>query len=170
VTERHEHVHIALSRVPSKMLSAEDRLALSRALDNLDLVDEDELADLSAAALGWFEGWLMGRFERAPEPDAQVAALVKVVADLRARLAWIEAGADFTPVASGLALDEPQAWAALLNDRPEARLDWLKSISEQGHRGMNCFINNHEDRLVQLSARCRRLEDQVRGLGGDPDA
>lgn len=170
MSDRHEHVRIPLTRRPEPVLTPDERLALTGALAALELVGEDELADLSTAALGWFEDWLVGRFNEAPGPDEQVAALVKVIADLRTRLAWIEVGADFATVTPGVPLDSSQLWASLLNDRPDARLGWLRSMSEQGHRGMSCFLNNHEDRLAQLSARCRQLEDQVRGLGGDPNA
>lgn len=160
---------INLTRQPTRVFSPEERATLGETLAALELADPEELADLTAAALGWFEDWLLRR-DQAPTLDEQVAGLTKVIMDLRTRLAWIEAGADFTPMPEHQEASEAQVWASFLQNRPEHRHVRLEAARRQSRAGLNCYINNHEDRLELLTARCRRLEDQVRGLGGDPDA
>jgi hypothetical protein len=160
-----------ITRQPAQVLTPEERLALSQALETLGLVDEDELVDLATAAIGWFEDWLLHRDgARAPSLDETVNALVKVITDLRTRLAWVEAGADFTPMPEHLNASDAQVWASLLQSRPEHRLVRLEAAARQSRAGLNCFLHHHEDRLEQLTARCTRLERLVRDLGGDPDA
>jgi hypothetical protein len=120
--------------------------------------------------------WAPGEPVEKPEPreipglSAIEHGLVGMVAKLRARLDWIEEGADFTAFGVNESPTAAQLWASLLQARPEhrqTRLEHAVAATEDAHA---CFVQNHVGRLEMLAARCERLEEQVRGLGGDPHA
>lgn len=143
-------------------------------------LDEDgDVEDYVSAGLARLMSAAFAELSRTPEPllpkempslEAIEHGMAGIIAKQRARLDWIEEGADFTRFDPNTVPTEAQLWGSLLQARPEHRLTRLRHAVAATDEAHACFTENHTSRLEQLTRRCEQLENQVRGLGGDPDA
>lgn len=151
-------VHIAL--VKAELISGtfdEDGY-----IEEMDTAGADTLLLDAANALG-----------ELPEPvnppplDHQVDVLAALVQHLRARLEFIEHGADFGQPDVGLVTTPAQDWGWLLTVPFNQRARWLNSVAERVNQGGRCFMRNHEAELESQREEIAALRQRITELGGE---